>query len=175
MGHTIVLLWTVVRRIPGLWIIPVDIIPQEDCHPCLIYDYTWIGLNATVLRKDPPMAMQFRWALMRLLCHILHLDPALRPVFLSKVDLSDMYMRVWVCLEYIPHLLFVVPPTHPSPKPSSDSTSPYQWFAPTAPPTYAALAIPSQILSMPDGGDVPPLLLTTSTQSQHHRSILPTT
>ena len=113
MGHTIVLLWTVVRRIPGLWLIPVDIIPQEDCHPCLIYDYTWIGLNATVLRKDPPMAMQFRWALMRLLCHILHLDPALRPVFLSKVDLSDMYMRVWVCLEYIPHLLFDAPP-HPS-------------------------------------------------------------
>ena len=53
MGHTIFLLWTVVRRIPGLWLISVDIIPQEDCQPCLIYDYTWIGLNATVLRKDP--------------------------------------------------------------------------------------------------------------------------
>ena len=37
-------------------------------------------------------------------------DPAFGPVFMSKVDMSDAYMRVWIRLEDVPKLAFVVPP-----------------------------------------------------------------
>ena len=38
MGHTVLLPWADVRRIPGLWIILVGLTPQEHHPNCLIYD-----------------------------------------------------------------------------------------------------------------------------------------
>ena len=68
--------------------------------------------------------MQFYHAFLRLLLHILQVDPSLVPVFLSKVDLANMYMHVWVCPEYIPCLAFVTPPIRLTLKSSSASISP---------------------------------------------------
>ena len=39
--------------------------------------------------------------------------PKLGPTFLKKVDLSDAYMRIWVRLEDIPSVAFLVPKATP--------------------------------------------------------------
>ena len=57
--------------------------------------------------------MQFVRALPCPLQHILGADPDLGPVLLSKFNLSDMYMRVWVRPEDAPRLDLIIPP-HPS-------------------------------------------------------------
>ena len=55
-----------------------------------------------------PEAIHFGTTFQHLLKQILVADTALGPVFMSKVDLSDAYMRVWVRLEDVPTLTFVV-------------------------------------------------------------------
>ena len=40
MGNIVVLPWADVQDIPGLWLIPLGLIPQEGRQPRLIYDYT---------------------------------------------------------------------------------------------------------------------------------------
>eukprot|EP00957_Ditylum_brightwellii_P189603 14432550-Ditylum_brightwellii.AAC.1 len=56
--------------------------------------------------------MQFGRALHRLLRRIVLADPAFGPVHIAKVDLADAYMRVWIRLEDVPALAFIVLP-HP--------------------------------------------------------------
>ena len=55
MGNAIVLLWSTVCTVHGIWISPVGLIPQEDrlCH--LIYGYTWSKINTAVRRNPPPL------------------------------------------------------------------------------------------------------------------------
>ena len=36
MMHTIVLMWSAICRLPGMWLIPVGLIPYEYRHPHLI-------------------------------------------------------------------------------------------------------------------------------------------
>ena len=152
LGHKIFLLWTVVRRVPGLCLSLVGLIPHEDLHPCLVFNYTWSGLNSAILCKAPPEAMQFGQALARLLHHIFQADLALGPVSLSKVDLADVYMHVWVRPEDITRLACILPP-HPS-----DIQTPFVFHLyllmsmSIVPPTSATLAILSLILLIPDGG-----------------------
>eukprot|EP00957_Ditylum_brightwellii_P200910 15314834-Ditylum_brightwellii.AAC.1 len=55
--------------------------------------------------------MQFGRTLHRVLRQIVLADPALGPVFISKVDLANAYMRVWIRLEDVPRLAFMVPST----------------------------------------------------------------
>ena len=66
MGRTILLLWDDVRSVQGLWIILVDLIPQEDCLR-IIYDFTWRGMNAAVICKPPSETMQFGRTFLRLM------------------------------------------------------------------------------------------------------------
>eukprot|EP00957_Ditylum_brightwellii_P002143 164882-Ditylum_brightwellii.AAC.1 len=44
-------------------------------------------------------------------------DPAYGPVFMSKVDLADAYMQVWIRLEDVPQLAFIVPRHKGDPEP----------------------------------------------------------
>ena len=44
---------------------------------------------------------------------ILTAPPKLGPAFLNKVDLADAYMRIWVLLEDIPSVAFLVPKATP--------------------------------------------------------------
>ena len=57
--------------------------------------------------------MQFGQIIPHLLCTIFHSNPRRGPVFVSKINLSDAHMRVWIFPENLPQLAFVVPP-HPS-------------------------------------------------------------
>eukprot|EP00957_Ditylum_brightwellii_P174844 13312302-Ditylum_brightwellii.AAC.1 len=91
-------------------------IPQAERCNRLIYDYTFSGVNPLASLNAPPEAMQFGRTLHRLLCQIVLADPAYGPVFMSKVDLADAYMRVWICLEDVPQLAFIVPRHDSDPK-----------------------------------------------------------
>ena len=54
-------------------------------------------------------AMRFRGALQRILGQILTSDLRLGPVYLRKVDLADVYMRLWVRMEDVQSVSFLVP------------------------------------------------------------------
>ena len=58
--------------------------------------------------------MRFGGALHRILKQVLTANPRLCPVYLIKVDLSDMYMRLWVRMEDIPSVAFLIPKKPPS-------------------------------------------------------------
>ena len=60
-------------------------------------------------------------------------DPAFGPVFMSKVDMSDAYMRVWIRPEDVPKLAFVVPP-------HADDAEPLIGFHLSLPMGYVELA-----------------------------------
>ena len=51
---------------------------------------------------------------MRILKNVLTADPRLGPVYLSKVDLEDAYMRLWVSMEDFPSVAFLIPKKTPN-------------------------------------------------------------
>ena len=53
--------------------------------------------------------MRFRKYVYHLIDCILSSPPELGPTFINKVDLSDVYMRIWVCLEDIPSVASLAP------------------------------------------------------------------
>ena len=57
--------------------------------------------------------MRFGKALYRVIDFILTAPPKLGPTFLNKVDLADSYMRIWVRLEDVPSVAFLVPKATP--------------------------------------------------------------
>ena len=61
-----------------------------------------------VICDDLLESMQFRQATSRLIRHIFQVNPVLGPVFLSKVKISDAYMRIWFHPKYIPCLDIIV-------------------------------------------------------------------
>ena len=54
-------------------------------------------------------AMRFGGAIQRILKQLLTADPRLGPVYLSKVDLADAYMRLWVSMEDVPTFAVLIP------------------------------------------------------------------
>jgi hypothetical protein len=65
--------------------------PKANRRDCLIYDYTWSGINCAVQKQAPAKAMQFGGALHRLLHTIVDADPRHGPVKMAKVDLGLMH------------------------------------------------------------------------------------
>ena len=57
--------------------------------------------------------MRFGGALLRILKQALTAHPRLGPVYLSKVNLEDTYMRLWVRMEDFPSVAFLVPKKTP--------------------------------------------------------------
>ena len=57
--------------------------------------------------------MRFWGALLRILKKVLNADPRLGPVYLSKVDLEDSYMRLWVRMEDILSVALLIPKKTP--------------------------------------------------------------
>ena len=80
----------------------------------MIYDFTWSSVTATTDRLAPEEAMLLGNTLKRTIRHVLKADPTLGPIYLSKVYLADVYMRLWVRMEDIPSLVFLIPEKHPS-------------------------------------------------------------
>ena len=58
--------------------------------------------------------MRFGGALQRILKQVLSSDLRLGLVYLRKVDLADAYMRLWVKMEDVPSVAFLIPNKNPS-------------------------------------------------------------
>ena len=65
-------------------------------------------------RSAPMEAMRFEGALQRILRQVLTFDPLRDLVYLSKVDMDDAYMRLWVRMEDVPSLAFLILKNNPS-------------------------------------------------------------
>ena len=117
--------------------------------------------------------MQFGHSLPHLLLHILWEDPFLIQVFLSKLTLPTRVCASRSDQKTSPASLFSSPPIHPTPKPSSASTSPCQWGMWTAPHISSAIGIPSLIPLTPSGWNAPQHRSTTSTLWRSHHPPFP--
>ena len=98
-----------VTFLKNLWLSPVAVITHVGRRPQLVYDFIWSELNKASKRLSSMEAMRFGGALQRILRQVLTADPPLGPVYLSKVDLADAYMRLWVRTEDVPSVAFLIP------------------------------------------------------------------
>jgi hypothetical protein len=57
----------------------------------------------------PPEAMQFGNAPWRILAAIVHSNPRLGPVYLSKVNITDGFYRMWVKVADVPKVGVLLP------------------------------------------------------------------
>ena len=58
--------------------------------------------------------MRFGGVLQCILQQVLTANPRLGPVYLSKVDLADAYMRLWVRMEDVLFFVVLIPKNTPS-------------------------------------------------------------
>ena len=100
--------WDQAKHLPELWIYPLATMSQTGRNNQLIYDFSWRCLNKKYQQAAPKKEMRFGRALYHLLDCILEAYPALGPTFLSKVDLADAYMRIWVRMYSAPAVDFLV-------------------------------------------------------------------
>ena len=105
-----------VNALHNLWIFPVVVIPQVGRRLCLIFDFAWSGINDIAERLSPMEVMLFGGALRCILKQVLTADPCLGPFYIRKVDLEDAYMRLWVRMEDILSVAFLIPNNTPSNK-----------------------------------------------------------
>ena len=74
-----------VNYLYNLWLSLVVVTPQVGRRPCLIFDFTWSGLNDISKRLSPMEAMLFGCALQRILKQVLTTNLHHGPVYLIKV------------------------------------------------------------------------------------------
>jgi hypothetical protein len=115
MGYWLVLPCQSLRGHPRLKIAPAGVVPQRDCRPRPIIDYSFNAFNQTTVPLAPYQSMQFRNALQRTLQHIAYCNPAFGPPLLSKVDLSDGYYRIPLISDAGLQLAVTLPPKKDSP------------------------------------------------------------
>ena len=107
-GQWLVLPYRCVRHLRGLRLSPMGVVPQRDRRPRPIVDYTFYGINEYTISLAPD-SMQFGRAFERLLQKLHRADTRHGPVYISKVDISDAFMRVWIQLHSIPILGAIIP------------------------------------------------------------------
>jgi len=105
-----------VLELPNVRISLPGCVPQRNRRPRWIYNYSWSDVNAETLDLAAKDSMQFGHALDRILREILLSDPALGPIYLMKIDISDGFYRIAINIDDIPKL-GVVFPTLPGEEP----------------------------------------------------------
>ena len=94
--HTMVLPFSVVKRLHGVRVSPPGVVPQRGRKPRTICDLTHSGVNADTVNLAYSEAMQFGSVLRRLLFQIYRADPKWGPVYMSKTDIKDGFYNVCV-------------------------------------------------------------------------------
>ena len=125
-----------VTTLQNMLLLPAAVMPQVGSRPRLIINFTWSGLNDIAERLAPMEAMHFGGALLRILKQVVTADLFLGPVYLGKVDLVGAYMRLWVSMEDVPSVAFLIPKNTPATHIWQDSTSPSPWGTSTVPPIF---------------------------------------
>ena len=100
----VVLLAKDVAHLSGLRISPPGVVSQRDRGPCWICDYSLSEVNKDSLPLAPLEAMQFGYTLARIMRELILANPALGPVQLLKLDISDRFYRVNLNIDDIPKL-----------------------------------------------------------------------
>ena len=108
-GQWLVLPYSSVKNLPGLWLSPPGVVPQRNRRPRWICDYSWSGINSDTLLLAAKESMQFGHALDRILREILLADPAHGPPHLIKIDISDGFYRIALNIDDIPKLGVIFP------------------------------------------------------------------
>ena len=116
-GHLLVLKYSSVRYATDLRISPLGVVPQRDCQPRPIVDYTFSSVNKATVKLAPPESMQFAKALDRMIQKAADANSQHGTVNLSKYDLADAFMRVGLSPSMILKLAVVVPTTSPDEDP----------------------------------------------------------
>ena len=109
--HWLALPYAAIHQEPTLHISPMGVVPQLARCPRPIADYTSTGINNSTQRLAPPEDMQLSGkALPRKFHKVAKVNPLHGPVFLSKYDLADAFMRVsLVSLAMVLKLAVAVP------------------------------------------------------------------
>ena len=110
-GYWAVVPFSSVRHWRNLRVSPLRVVPQRDRRPRLIVDYRFSGVNEETVPLAPKEAMQFGWALQRVLTTIVKADPRFGHVYLSQIDIADGFYRVWLQGQDIPKLGVALPTT----------------------------------------------------------------
>ena len=105
-----------VLELPNVRISPPGCVPQCNRRPRWICNYSWSDVNVETLDLAAKDSIQFGHALDRILREILLSDPALGPIYLMKIDISDGFYRIAINIEDIPKL-GVIFPTLPGEEP----------------------------------------------------------
>ena len=103
-----------VNTLHNLWLSTVAVIPQVGRRPRIILYFIWIRLNDISKRLSPMESMFSGGALHHILKQVLTTNRHRRPVYISKVDLADTYMRLWLMMEDVLSVDFLVPKKNPS-------------------------------------------------------------
>ncbi len=113
-GQWLVLPYSSVRHLPGLRISLPGVVPQWECHPHWIVDYSWWNVNQEILPLAAIEAMQFGHALDRILREILLANPCLGPIALMKLNISNGFYHIALNVNNVPKLgvAFPTPPRH---------------------------------------------------------------
>ena len=98
-----------VADLPNLWIYPVDVIPKDSRRNHLILDFTWSAIDNTRERDSPAEEMNFGGALACSVRWVITAESALDTIYLIKVELDDVYMRLWVRVEDTQYTAFISP------------------------------------------------------------------
>ena len=107
-GHWLVLPYELVRSLSSLRLSPTGVVPQKARRDRIIVDYTFSGVNqATTV--EAPDSMQFGHAFHRYLERLHRADTRHGPVYMSKTDIADAFMQIWLELQSIPTLAALLP------------------------------------------------------------------
>jgi hypothetical protein len=136
-GQWVLLPANLVLHEPILRLSPLGVVPQRERRPRTICDYSFFLVNLDTIPLAPAKSMQFGRALWRILSTVHHADPCLVPIFLSKIDISDGFYRIWVNANDVPKLGVVVPTLPGQPKIiGSPLVLPMGWMQ--SPPLFTA-------------------------------------
>ena len=108
-GQFVVLPAEVAKKLPGLRVSPMGVVPQVGRRDRMVADHTYSGVNPETQPIAPIESMQFGHALERLLREILLANPAHGPVKMIKVDLSDGFYRLHLVPSDAPKLGLAFP------------------------------------------------------------------
>jgi hypothetical protein len=133
----IVLPADMIKSLFGLRLSPLGLVPQRNRRDRMISDYSYFDVNKDTLNIAPAEAMQFGRTLWRLLYRIHHANDKFGPVYMSKVDLSDGFYRLWLRPEDTMRLAVLFPsrPNEPN-LIGIPMTNPMGWVS--SPPNFCA-------------------------------------
>ena len=108
-GHVTVFPLEEVWDLHTLWLSPLSVISQVGRRPHLIFDFTRSGLNKSKERLALIEAIRFGSEIHRILQQFFDADLYLGTIYISKADLADAHMRLWVIMDDVPYVAFLAP------------------------------------------------------------------